>query len=61
MAGMIKVLVVNNQVTPMKFVVSVLEQIFGQSKEEAERTALLAQLSGDAVCGIIGKTLRPRT
>jgi ATP-dependent Clp protease adaptor protein ClpS len=49
---MIKVLVVNDQVTPMAFVVSVLQETFGQSKEEAERTALLAHLDGDAVCGI---------
>ena len=49
---MLKVLVVNDQMTPMEFVVSVLQEIFGQSKEEAERTALHAHLNGDAICGI---------
>lgn len=49
---MLKVLVVNDEMTPMKFVVSVLEEIFGQSKEESERTALHAQLNGDAICAI---------
>jgi ATP-dependent Clp protease adapter protein ClpS len=49
---MLKVLVVNDQMTPMEFVVSILEEIFGQSKEEAERTALHAHLNGDAICGI---------
>jgi ATP-dependent Clp protease adaptor protein ClpS len=52
MVTMLKVLVVNDQMTPMEFVVSVLEEIFGQSKEEAERTALHAYLNGDAICGI---------
>jgi ATP-dependent Clp protease adapter protein ClpS len=52
MVTMLKVLVVNGQMTPMEFVVSVLEEIFGQSKEEAERTALHAHLSGNAICGI---------
>ena len=49
---MLKVLVVNDQMTPMEFVVSIFEEIFGQSKEEAERTALHAHLNGDAICGI---------
>ncbi len=49
---MLKVLVVNDQKTPMVFVVSVLGDIFGQSKDEAQRIALLADLNGDAVCGI---------
>ena len=52
MVTTLKVLVVNDQVTPMEFVVSVVEEIFGQSKEEAERTALHAHLNGDAICGI---------
>ena len=49
---MLKVVVVNDQMTPIEFVVSVLEEIFGQSKEEAERTGLHAYVSGDAICGI---------
>jgi ATP-dependent Clp protease adaptor protein ClpS len=52
MVTMLKVLLVDDQTTPMEFVVSVLEEIFGQSKEEAERTALHAHLNGDAICGI---------
>ena len=49
---MLKVLVVNDQKTPMPFVVSVLEDFFGQSKEQAQRIALLADLNGDAICGV---------
>jgi ATP-dependent Clp protease adapter protein ClpS len=30
----------------------VLEEIFGQSKEEGERAALHAHLNRDAICGI---------
>jgi ATP-dependent Clp protease adaptor protein ClpS len=52
MVTMLKVLVVNDQMIPMEFVVSVLEEIFGQSKEEAEIIALHAHLNGDAICGI---------
>jgi ATP-dependent Clp protease adaptor protein ClpS len=49
---MLKVLVVNDDVTPIEFVVSVLQRTFGQSREEAERIAVHAHLNGDAVCGI---------
>ena len=49
---MLKVLVVNDQKTPMAFVVSVLEEFFGQPKDEAQRIALHADLDGDAICGI---------
>lgn len=49
---MLKVLVVNDHKTPMSFVVSVLEEFFGQSKDQAQRIALLADLNGDAICGI---------
>ena len=49
---MLKVLVVNDQKTPMSFVVSVLEEFFGQSKDQAQTIALLADLNGDAICGV---------
>jgi ATP-dependent Clp protease adapter protein ClpS len=52
MVTMPKVLVVNDQKTRMAFVVSVLEEIFGQSKDEAQMIALHAELNGDAICGI---------
>jgi ATP-dependent Clp protease adapter protein ClpS len=51
-ATMLKVLGVNDDVTPMEFVVSILQGNFRQSREEAERVALQAHLNGDAVCGI---------
>jgi ATP-dependent Clp protease adapter protein ClpS len=32
--------------------VSILQEVFGQSKGEAKKTALLGHLNGNAVCGI---------
>ena len=49
---MLNVLVVNDQVTPMEFVVSVLQEVFGHSEEAARKIALLAHLNGDAICGV---------
>jgi ATP-dependent Clp protease adapter protein ClpS len=49
---MLKVLVVNDDLTPTEFVVSVLQDTFGHSKQVAEKTALFAHLNGKAVCGI---------
>jgi len=49
---MLKVLVVNDDLTPTEFAVSVLQDIFGHSKQVAEKTALLAHLNGEAVCSI---------
>jgi ATP-dependent Clp protease adapter protein ClpS len=46
------VLVFKDQKTPIAFVVSVLEEIFGQSKDEAQMIALHAEQNGDAICGI---------
>lgn len=49
---MLKVLVFNDQKTPTAFVVSVLEEIFGQSEAEAQMIALHAEQNGDSICGI---------
>jgi ATP-dependent Clp protease adaptor protein ClpS len=49
---MLNVLLVNDQVRPMEFVASVLQEVFGHSEEMAERIALLAHVNGEAVCGV---------
>jgi|307.fasta_scaffold55639_4 ATP-dependent Clp protease adaptor protein ClpS len=49
---MLNVLVVNDEETPMEFVVSVLQEVFGHSEEDGKRISLLAHLNGDAVCGV---------
>jgi ATP-dependent Clp protease adapter protein ClpS len=49
---MLKVIVISDHLTPIEFVASLLQEIFGHSKEVAEKTALLAHLNGEAPCGI---------
>jgi ATP-dependent Clp protease adapter protein ClpS len=49
--AMISVLVVNDQAaTPMEFVVSVVQDVFGHTEEVGKRVALHAYLDGDAIC-----------
>jgi ATP-dependent Clp protease adaptor protein ClpS len=49
---MLKVLVLNDENSPMEFVASVLQDIFGYSEDEARRIALHAHLNGEAACCI---------
>ncbi len=47
-----KVLLLNDDYTPMEFVVYVLEKFFGKSAEEATRIMLHVHQKGVGVCGI---------
>ena len=47
-----KVLMLNDDYTPMEFVVLVLQQYFSMSIEEATRTMLQVHQNGLAVCGV---------
>ena len=47
-----KVLMLNDDYTPMEFVVLVLQQFFSMSIEEATRTMLQVHQNGLAVCGV---------
>jgi ATP-dependent Clp protease adapter protein ClpS len=50
---MINVVVVNDRAaTPMEFVVSVSQDVFGHTEEMGKRVALHAFLNGDAICGV---------
>jgi ATP-dependent Clp protease adaptor protein ClpS len=49
---MYKVIVLNDDYTPMEFVVHVLEQIFGMNREKATQVMLTIHTMGSAVCGI---------
>jgi ATP-dependent Clp protease adapter protein ClpS len=49
---MLNVLVVNDRVTPMEIVASVLQEVFGHSEESGKRIAALAHLNGEAICGV---------
>lgn len=47
-----KVILLNDDYTPMEFVVHVLEQIFGMNREKATQVMLAIHTTGSAVCGI---------
>ena len=47
-----KVLLLNDDYTPMEFVVHVLERFFGKSREDATRIMLHVHHKGVGVCGV---------
>ena len=47
-----KVLLLNDDYTPMEFVVLVLERFFGKGREEATRIMLHVHQKGVGVCGV---------
>ena len=47
-----KVLMLNDDYTPMEFVVLILQQFFAMSIEDATRTMLQVHQNGVAVCGV---------
>lgn len=49
---MYKVLLLNDDYTPMEFVVHVLEQFFGMNREQATQIMLAVHTQGSAVVGI---------
>jgi len=50
--SMYKVLLLNDDYTPMEFVVLVLESFFGKSREEATRIMLHVHRKGVGLCGV---------
>lgn len=47
-----KVLLLNDDYTPMEFVVYVLERFFGMGREKATQIMLAVHTRGSAVCGV---------
>lgn len=47
-----KVILLNDDFTPMEFVVQVLEQFFGMSREKATQVMLHVHTRGKGVCGV---------
>ena len=47
-----KVLLLNDDYTPMEFVVHVLERFFGKAREEATRIMLHVHQKGVGICGV---------
>jgi ATP-dependent Clp protease adaptor protein ClpS len=50
-----KVLILNDDFTPMEFVVQVLESFFGMDREKATRVMLHVHTRGVGVCGVFTK------
>jgi len=50
--AMYKVLMLNDDYTPMEFVVMVLERFFGKTNEEATRIMLHVHQRGVGICGV---------
>ena len=50
-----KVMVLNDEYTPMDFVVAVLQKFFGMNREQATRVMLKVHTEGAGVCGIYPK------
>ena len=50
-----KVLLLNDDYTPMEFVVGVLQKFFGMSLEQANRIMLKVHTEGLGVCGTFSK------
>jgi ATP-dependent Clp protease adaptor protein ClpS len=50
--SMYKVLILNDDYTPMEFVVQVLETFFNKSREEATRIMLHVHRKGVGLCGV---------
>jgi ATP-dependent Clp protease adaptor protein ClpS len=47
-----KVILLNDDYTPMEFVVIVLERFFGKNREEATRIMLHVHQKGVGICGV---------
>ena len=52
-----RVLILNDDESPMEFVVSVLKEIFHKNRIDAEKIMRLAHTTGKAVCGIYVKEI----
>jgi ATP-dependent Clp protease adaptor protein ClpS len=50
--SMYKVFLLNDDYTPMEFVVTLLEKLFGMDREKATRTMLMVHSQGKGICGV---------
>mgnify|MGYP002389731632 CR=1 FL=1 len=49
---MFQVVLINDDFTPMEFVISVLQKFFGMGREKATQVMLKVHLEGRGVCGV---------
>ena len=52
---MYKVVLINDDYTPMEFVIDVLERFFSMDKEKATRVMLTVHTQGKGVCGVFSR------
>lgn len=52
-----RVLLLNDDYTPMEFVVNILQRFFSKSREQATQIMLKVHLEGTGVCGIYPKDI----
>ncbi len=52
---MFQVLMINDDFTPMEFVVMVLQEFFNKDRESATQIMLKIHLDGKGVCGVYSK------
>ena len=50
-----KVLLLNDDYTPMEFVIVVIQEFFGRDRDTATQIMLKIHLDGKAVCGVYSK------
>ncbi len=50
-----KVVLLNDDYTPMEFVVEILEHFFGMDREKATRVMLMVHTQGKGVCGVFSR------
>lgn len=52
-----KVLLLNDDYTPMDFVVDVLQRFFNKTEDEAQRVMLKVHIEGRGICGLYPKDI----
>ena len=52
-----RVMILNDDFTPMEFVVHVLEYFFGMDREKAVRVMLQVHTQGSGVCGVYSREI----
>lgn len=52
---MFQILMLNDDYTPMEFVVEVLQRFFGMNRERATQVMLIVHTKGQASCGVFTK------
>ena len=55
--AMYKVMLLNDDYTPMEFVVSTIEKFFSKTREQATQIMLLVHREGMGVCGVFPKDM----